>query len=63
MTEAAKAKIDASAEDLYSLSQNISPQPSKVTFAEHHPYDIITDFLEEEEFNIEHSFVLDKAFR
>lgn len=62
MAEAAKAKIDASAEDLNALSQEIWSHP-ELYFNEHHAHQVLTDFLEKEGFKVERKFVLDTAFR
>ncbi|XP_071796518.1 xaa-Arg dipeptidase-like isoform X2 [Asterias amurensis] len=62
MEEAAKAKIDASAEDLNALSQDIWSHP-ELNFNEHHAHEVLTDFLEKEGFKVERKFVLETAFR
>ncbi|XP_033630848.1 peptidase M20 domain-containing protein 2-like isoform X1 [Asterias rubens] len=62
MEEAAKAKIDASAEDLNAISQDIWTHP-ELNFNEHHAHEVLTDFLEKEGFKVERKFVLETAFR
>ena len=62
MAEAAKAKIDASAEELNTLSQKIWSHP-ELYYNEHYAHQVLTDFLEKEGFNVEPNFVLDTAFR
>ncbi|XP_038048319.1 peptidase M20 domain-containing protein 2-like isoform X2 [Patiria miniata] len=58
----AKSKIDASAGELNTISQEIWSHP-ELNFNEHHAHEVLTDYLEKEGFNVERHFVLDTAFR